>query len=99
MPPPQGYTAPDLGFAMLSAYMRQGIATEAARMLLEYAKREKGVKDVLGMTDQKNEASRGVFVKLGFVDCGTHVLKAFGDVVGQVYVKKGMSEVVGDYGI
>jgi RimJ/RimL family protein N-acetyltransferase len=35
--------APDIGFALLSAYMRQGYAVEAARALIAYAERELGV--------------------------------------------------------
>lgn len=97
--PPNCYTAPDLGFAILPDYMRRGIAIEASKALMEYVEREKGVKDVLGLFDPTNEASQGVFRKLGFEDRGQRVLKVFGGVTGQVFVKPGMDENLEVYGL
>lgn len=95
---PNCYTAPDLGFAVLPKYMHQGIAVEASRALMEHVEREQGVKDVLGLFDPANEASRGVFRKLGFEDRGTRELKVFGGVKGQVFAKPGMDENLEVYG-
>ena len=93
------YTAPDLGFAVLTEYCRRGIATEAARALLAYAQREKGVSDVLGFTDPTNAASRGVFRRLGFEERGSRVLKALGGVTAAVYALPGVNKDLSVYGI
>lgn len=84
---------------MLPEYTRRGIASEAAQTLLGYVEREQGVKDVLGLFDPVNEASKGVFLKLGFEDRGLHVLKMFGDVKGQVFTKPGMDHNLETYGM
>lgn len=97
--PPNCYAAPDLGFAVLPGYTRRGIASEAARLLLDYVDRERGVKDVLGLFDPVNEASRAVFRKLGFEDRGLHTLKVFGGVRGQVFAKPGMDQNLETYGL
>ncbi|KAH0372578.1 putative GNAT family acetyltransferase, partial [Aureobasidium melanogenum] len=57
--------APDIGFALLSEYMRQGYAVEAAKGLIEYVDREKGVKAVFGFCDETNKASMATLRKLG----------------------------------
>ncbi|KAJ1323042.1 GNAT family N-acetyltransferase [Microdochium nivale] len=79
------YAAPDLGFAVLPEYCRQGIAVEASRGVLEWASREAGVDVVLGLHDPANVASRAVLRKLGFADRGTRRLKPFGDQDGMVW--------------
>ncbi|KAK3401315.1 acyl-CoA N-acyltransferase [Sordaria brevicollis] len=97
---PGSYTAPDLGFAILSEYMRKGYTKEAAQGLMDYVEREQGVKDVLGLHDPGNKASAAVFRSLGFRDVGLRQLLVFGpDVVGQVWVRRGMSEDVSVYGL
>ncbi|KAM7206465.1 including n-acetylases of ribosomal protein [Naviculisporaceae sp. PSN 640] len=98
--PPNGYTAPDLGFAILPSYMRKGYTKEAALGLLEWAEKERGVKDVLGLHDPGNEASYGVFRSLGFEDRGLRELEMFGpDVVGRVWTRPGMEEDLAVYGL
>ncbi|KAL1634268.1 hypothetical protein SLS58_010741 [Diplodia intermedia] len=94
--PPNAYLAPDLGFAVLPDFTRRGFAREAAQGLLAWAERELGVRDVLGLFDPANEASRGVFKSLGFVDCGVRTLTVFGGVRGAVWVREGME--AGDLG-
>lgn len=79
------YTVPDLGFAILPAYMRRGYTKEACGRLLEYARTELGLKEVLGLHDPRNQGSYAVFRSLGFKDQGPRVLEAFGGVVGQVW--------------
>lgn len=97
---PGSYAAPDLGFAILSEYMRQGYSKEAAQALMDYVEREQGVKDVLGLHDPQNQASAAVFKSLGFRDMGLRQLLVFGpDVVGRVWIKEGMSEDVSVYGL
>ncbi|KAH7063028.1 including n-acetylases of ribosomal protein [Macrophomina phaseolina] len=96
--PPNAYTAPDLGFAILPEEMRKGYAREAAEGLLKYAEEELGVRDVLGLFDPTNAASRGVFRSLGFRDRGVRKLKVFGNIEGAVWVREGMAEDLGVYG-
>lgn len=97
---PGSYAAPDLGFAILSEYMKKGYTKEAAQGLMEYVEREQGVKEILGLHDPANKASGAVFRSLGFVDVGLRQLLVFGpDVVGQVWIKKGMNEDVSVYGL
>lgn len=97
--PPDAHAVPDLGFAILPAEMRKGYAREAAEGLLRHAEREWGVREVLGLFDPANEASRGVFRSLGFEDRGVRRLRAFGGVEGAVWVKEGMAEDLGVYGL
>ena len=70
--------APDIGFAMLSEYMRKGYAVEAARGLIEYADRELSVKAVFGFCEEKNEASMGALRKIGMRWEGVRKVKEFG---------------------
>lgn len=95
---PNCYTVPDVGFALLPAHMRRGYATEAASTLIDYAERKLSVAEMLGLHDLANEASRGVFRKLGFVDRGTRVLRVFGGEVGQVWTKSRMADNLEVYG-
>lgn len=97
--PPNCYGAPDLGFAVLPEFMRRSIATEASMLLLEYVEREKNVKDVLGLFDPANDASRAVFRKLGFEHRGERRLEVFGGVTGAVFAKPGMDENLATYGL
>ncbi|EFX05599.1 including n-acetylases of ribosomal protein [Grosmannia clavigera kw1407] len=97
--PPDCFAAPDLGFAILPAYMRRGIATEAAKALMDYVEREKGVKDVLGLCDPKNEGSRATLKRLGFDYRGDMELRVFGGVVGSVWTKPGMEADLAVYGL
>ncbi|KAK3342336.1 acyl-CoA N-acyltransferase [Neurospora tetraspora] len=97
---PGSYTAPDLGFAILSEYMKKGYAKEAAQGLMEYVEKAQGVKDILGLHGPANKASGAVFRSLGFINVGLRQLLVFGpNVVGQVWIKKGMSEDVSVYGL
>ncbi|KAI0745437.1 acyl-CoA N-acyltransferase [Earliella scabrosa] len=93
------YAAPDLGFAILPEEMRKGYATEAARALVEYAKRELGVDVVLGLTDPANEGALAVFRSLGFEDRGVRTLVEFGGVRGAVWVSPGAAEDLSAYNL
>ncbi|KAI8811335.1 including n-acetylases of ribosomal protein [Cladochytrium replicatum] len=96
--PPNAYTAPDLGFAILPEEMRKGYAREGAEGLLLWAEKELGVREVLGLFDPANEGSKGVFRSLGFEDRGLQKLKVFGGIEGAVWVQKGMSADLSVYG-
>lgn len=97
--PPNCYTAPDIGFAVLPAYMRRGIATEAAQAVMDYAQHEHGVEAVLGMCDPKNDGSRATLNRLGFDHRGEMELKVFGGVIGSVWTRPGMAADLAVYGL
>lgn len=96
---PTAFTVPDLGFAMLPAHMRKGYAKESVEGLLAYAKTNLGVDAVLGLFDPHNRASNAVFRSLGFEDRGIMTLKAFGGILGAVWVLPGMAQDLSVYGI
>ena len=58
--------APDLGFAILEEYERQGYVSEACRALLQYAEKTLGFTRVLAITSQDNKRSKSLCKKLGF---------------------------------
>ncbi|KAJ1337321.1 [ribosomal protein S5]-alanine N-acetyltransferase [Microdochium nivale] len=91
-PPESGsYAAPDLGFAVLPAFCRRGIATEASRALLAWIASglDPGVDFVvLGLHDPANRGSAAVLRGLGFERKGLRKLSAFGGVIGLVWVLK-----------
>ncbi|KAK0731815.1 acyl-CoA N-acyltransferase [Lasiosphaeris hirsuta] len=90
---PDRYGAPDLGFAILPAYMRQGYTKEAAARLLAYFDDKVGGRfEAFGLFDPQNVASGAVFRSLGFEDRGIHELRVFGGVKGAVWARPGMSE-------
>ncbi|KAF5879038.1 putative acyl- n-acyltransferase protein [Botrytis fragariae] len=67
---PDSFDLPDVGFALVSEVHGRGYATEAARALLEYVKKEQGLENYFGFTSSGNAASMRVMKKLGMVDLG-----------------------------
>ena len=57
---------PDLGFAFLPAYWRQGYAFESASAVRDYARAELRVGRLLAITSPANAASIGLLGRLGF---------------------------------
>ncbi len=57
---------PEIGYGILAEYRRQGFATEAVRLALEWAFRHPQVTAVEAEADPENEASRKVLMKCGF---------------------------------
>ena len=55
----------DLGYAFLPRYCGQGYAREAARAVLEHARRDIGLRRVVAITSPGNEASNRVLAKVG----------------------------------
>jgi len=55
----------DIGFAYLPQYFGQGYGFEAARGVLEWGRREKGIQRVCGITKLDNYGSIRVLEKLG----------------------------------
>lgn len=56
---------PDIGFAFLPEYWKQGYALEAARAVLDYARNSLQLKRLLGITIPDNESSVRTLEKLG----------------------------------
>jgi predicted acetyltransferase len=59
--------APEVGlyYALSPAYQRQGYATEAAQVLINYAFTQLHLKQIVATTTTGNEASIGVMRKVG----------------------------------
>jgi len=55
----------DLGYRMLPEYWGQGLATEAARATLDYARDELGLSRIIGDAVVENIASNRVLLKMG----------------------------------
>ena len=61
----EGLDEPDIGFATLPAHCGNGYAYEAARAVLEYARDELGIPQLIAIVSPENEASVGLIRKLG----------------------------------
>ncbi|AMC36665.1 GNAT family N-acetyltransferase [Janthinobacterium sp. B9-8] len=57
---------PDLGYAFLPQYWKQGFANEAASGALKYAKEVLNLTQILATTDTENQPSMQLLQKLGF---------------------------------
>lgn len=68
----------ELGYSILTAHRRQGLAVAATRLLLERAEREPTVTRVLATIDPGNAASIGVVTKAGFRPDGDHMHPRWG---------------------
>ena len=66
----EGFDEVDLGFAFLARHRRRGYCLEAAREVLEHARRELGVERVVAYADPDNEASAGLLARLGLLPAG-----------------------------
>jgi RimJ/RimL family protein N-acetyltransferase len=56
---------PDIGFAFLPAYWKQGYAFEAAAAVMKHARETLGIEQVLAITSPDNEASAKLLGKIG----------------------------------
>ena len=61
----EGLVIPDLGFAMLPKYEGKGIATEASKAVVQYAKETLQLSQLAGITKADNIASIRVLEKVG----------------------------------
>jgi RimJ/RimL family protein N-acetyltransferase len=96
---PTSFTVPDIGFATLPIFCGKGYASEAAELLLDYARQEFGLKDVFGFSNPGNMASRRVLEKCGFEFRGVKELQCFGGIKGVVYVLPHMAHDLSVYGL
>jgi RimJ/RimL family protein N-acetyltransferase len=56
----------DLGYAFLPAAWGKGYAIEAARAVLEHARRDAGLRELAAITSPDNESSIQLLLKLGY---------------------------------
>lgn len=63
----------ELGYSIVPAYRRRGIASAAVGLLLDRARREPDVDRVIARIAPGNAASIGVVTKAGFVPDGEHL--------------------------
>lgn len=87
------YTAPDIGYSILPEENGYGYATEAATGLIAYAKRELGVKEVLGFCGVDDKRSQRVLEKIGMEAQGERHLKFFGGIRSAVYAFPGIGDL------
>lgn len=97
--PPNAYSAPDIGYTILPEESGKGYATEAAKALIEYARRELGVDAVVGFCDANDGRSRRVLEKIGLQDRGVRKLRVFGGKLSAVFASEGMGRDLTIYGI
>ncbi|WP_087017204.1 GNAT family N-acetyltransferase [Thaumasiovibrio subtropicus] len=65
---------PDLGYAFLPEFRRQGFAREAALAVIEHSKQAYHLETILAVTLPDNIASNALLKRLGFAFEGTQVL-------------------------
>ena len=61
-----GIGCPDIGYRMLPKYWGQGLASEAVKACLNYARKELGLCRIIGEVAEENIASNKLLLKLGF---------------------------------
>lgn len=61
----------EIGYFLKRTAWGKGFSTEACRRLLKYAFEESTLPEIVATFDEKNEASRNVLLKVGFVNHGT----------------------------
>ncbi|EEA28679.1 hypothetical protein TMatcc_002970 [Talaromyces marneffei ATCC 18224] len=97
--PPHGYPCPDIGYSFVPQEWGKGYAPEAAIALIDYARREFGVKGVFGFCDPDNKPSRRVLEKIGLEFKGEKNLQAFEGKRNAVYALPEMGSDLSVYGI
>jgi RimJ/RimL family protein N-acetyltransferase len=73
---------PDIGFALLPQFEKQGYALEAAAATMKYGREQLGIDRVLAITTLDNESSGRLLEKIGFlfereIEMGDETLKLF----------------------
>lgn len=61
---------PDLGYALLPEFRHQGLALEACRSVVDYAREKLGTRTLLAVVSPENGRSLSLLEKLGFVCVG-----------------------------
>ncbi|KAG4434246.1 hypothetical protein IFR05_010265 [Cadophora sp. M221] len=81
---------PDIGYAILPVYRRQGYAFEAAACVLSYWHHSLGLKAIVGFCHPANTISNKLIQKLGFIRGGQATVEE-GNILVNAYVLPGMS--------
>jgi RimJ/RimL family protein N-acetyltransferase len=84
-PHPAQEAALELGFHLRPSFWGQGLATEAALAVLEYAFSTLGIETIFAGHHPSNDASRRVLGKIGFVYVGDEFYAPSG-VMEPIYV-------------
>ena len=61
---------PDIGYAVLERFRGRGYAVEAARAVMDWGRREKGLRRIVAITSPGNEASGAVLNRIGLARAG-----------------------------
>ncbi|ASD69160.1 GNAT family N-acetyltransferase [Pseudoalteromonas piscicida] len=70
------FNIPDLGYALLDEFTGRGYASEAARLLMEYAKLEEGYVKLGAITLESNCSSMSLLSKVGFSRIGKIIIES-----------------------
>jgi RimJ/RimL family protein N-acetyltransferase len=68
--PPDEHGEVEIGYALVPAARGAGLAGEATRLLVDWARAQPGVRSVIARVDPANEASRRLLERLGFARDG-----------------------------
>jgi ribosomal-protein-alanine N-acetyltransferase len=79
---PNEFGQVELGYGVEPQYRRQGYASEAALALIDWARREQGVRRFVLRISPTNQPSLGMAAKLGFQQIGTQI----DEIDGEEYV-------------
>ena len=92
-PPDPYYSAPDVGYAILPEESGKGYATEAAKGMLEYARKDLGIEGAFGFCAAEDMRSRRVLEKVGLNFRGIGDLIVFGGKRSAVYALPSMEDL------
>jgi ribosomal-protein-alanine N-acetyltransferase len=71
--PPDSGGVVEIGYMVLPRHRRQGYAEEATRAMIEWARRQPGVRGVRASVSPDNAPSLGLVEKLGFEQTGSQI--------------------------
>lgn len=83
----------DIGYRFLPQYWGQGLATEASRAVMEYARQHLDRRQIIGLTALEHAASIRVLEKLGFAFGGT--LEYDGERLARYVIELGSQDTRG----
>ncbi len=87
-----GLEVPDLGYSTLPEHCGRGYAFEAASVVVDYARSDLGIEQLIAIISPRNEASIGLIRKLGFEFERMHTMPGDDDAV-RIYARSLTSEV------
>ena len=87
------HAQPELGWALVRAHWGNGYATEAARAVRGWARRERGIHRLISLIAHDNTASQNVALRLGASPAETVKLFDSGDAVVWVHPADDLAEL------